>query len=405
MSENREGQAPADATMAGCTGQVWQQGGTPVESTGTACPAFPQQQAAQPAQAPAVLGQGATLDPVLIAAHSAPQPPAISRSWDNIPEILRCRQQWCFSPPGTKAPHDAKTGKAASVTNSATWSTFDDACNAAHYTGGQIGFVMQTSDGFFCIDLDDKEDNPATEAEWQRFNHIIETFETWTELSVSGRGRHLWGLGTLRGSEGIRRDHVEIYCGLRYMLMTGNELPGYGLPMVERQDLLNLLFDEIRKGGDPIDHSGPAPDVQQTKTDDQLWQSIQGAANAAKFNRLFSGGWQGYESQSEADLALVQHVLFYGATNEQAVSIWNASVLSPAKRPREKRKSKPAYYINRTLSSARGIRAQEVQASLTAFAPALENLAREQAEKEAKANAMNAAIAQSQASLIIKSGA
>ncbi len=56
-----------------------------------------------------------------------------NNQFENIPAELRERDQWVTWKliNGTKVPFNARTGKAASSTDPATWATFDEACMAA----------------------------------------------------------------------------------------------------------------------------------------------------------------------------------------------------------------------------------------------------------------------------------
>lgn len=114
---------------------------------------------------------------------------------NNIPNELKLLNQWVvadmtLNEKGSpkKAPLNPRTGQLADVTNPATWGSYDEAIA----TGSQhIGFVISKDDPYTFIDLDDKPDNPASEAEKERFGQIVKVFNSYTELSTSGRGVHI----------------------------------------------------------------------------------------------------------------------------------------------------------------------------------------------------------------------
>ena len=57
--------------------------------------------------------------------------------FDNVPEEMKQFPQWCIwryedrqGDKPTKVPYSARTGRLASVSDSATWATFEEAKNA-----------------------------------------------------------------------------------------------------------------------------------------------------------------------------------------------------------------------------------------------------------------------------------
>lgn len=110
------------------------------------------------------------------------------------------------------------TGRAASSTDPATWSPYGVARKST--VGVGLGFVL--GDGIGCIDLDhvlDGTGNLASEAAAL----IAQWPATYTEVSPSGDGLHLWFLmgeapGTVRKVDGVS---VETYSTGRYITVTG----------------------------------------------------------------------------------------------------------------------------------------------------------------------------------------
>ncbi|MDE2317292.1 MAG: hypothetical protein KGK06_12870, partial [Xanthomonadaceae bacterium] len=68
------------------------------------------------------------------------------------------------------------------------------------------------------MDLDVKDETPPEVL--ARFQKIIETFDSYTERSTSGRGYHIWLKGDI--GAGRRRDGVEVYSQERFIVCTGN---------------------------------------------------------------------------------------------------------------------------------------------------------------------------------------
>ena len=88
-------------------------------------------------------------------------------------------------------------GKPASVVDAATWSTFEDASNAAKTNGWGIGFVLTSADPFVVIDLD-KSNAPDNEALHKRL--LDEFSQTYSEISPSGIGFHIFCIGKWKTS-------------------------------------------------------------------------------------------------------------------------------------------------------------------------------------------------------------
>lgn len=213
-------------------------------------------------------------------------------NWSRIPAELRERPQWCVAGPD-KRPLMAN-GRGASVSEPGTWADFETACRSAAANGCAIGFMLTADDPFACIDMDVKE-GTAREAQ-ERFQAIIEQFDSYTEKSRSGRGFHVWVKGKI--GDGRRRDGVEVYSQARFMICTGNVVRDQ--PIAERQALLTNMVTQM---------APEAPTVTELWGEDHAdWTAASRAAeDTDELGRLFAGDWQGrYPSQSEADLALVK---------------------------------------------------------------------------------------------------
>lgn len=115
----------------------------------------------------------------------------------------------------TKVPITV-AGRAASSTNSATWSTFNAA--AASDAGRGLGFVL--GDGIGCIDLDHCIADGVV-ADWAQ-EVLAANPCTFVEVSQSGTGLHVFGFLEEGPGRKIRdgRD-IEIYSVGRYIALTG----------------------------------------------------------------------------------------------------------------------------------------------------------------------------------------
>jgi primase-polymerase (primpol)-like protein len=130
---------------------------------------------------------------------------------NRLPVELTSRDRWVRRN-AQKVPLTIE-GSAASSTKPKTWTSYKKA--AASNIGVGLGFVL--GDGIGCIDLDHCFIN-GTLTEWGT-EILARIGNTFTEISPSGDGLHLWGL--LEEAPGIRRKGVEIYSVGRYITITG----------------------------------------------------------------------------------------------------------------------------------------------------------------------------------------
>jgi primase-polymerase (primpol)-like protein len=309
-----------------------------------------------------------------LAAPAAPQ----AGTRDNIPEELRSRAQWLLAAPhsngGLKIPTTVSRQNGSlrpgSVTDRGTWLPFEAAYQAALNHGYGIGYVIAADDPFCCIDLDVKnQSNEPDSSKWtntdtlQRHQKIVEKFNSYTEFSQSGQGIHVWVYGAI--GRGARRDSTEVYSQERFIVCTGNVL--HRLPIAERQEYLNLLVEDMRRGKD---QQIALEELEEELSDDEIFLRLSGAANSNKFDALRSctgdskqgaadGSYRalGYQSQSEADLALMSMLSFHSKSNEQCRRLFRMTGLG--KRDKAARNN---VYLNRTLSVIRGRQSRELAA-------------------------------------------
>lgn len=231
-------------------------------------------------------------------------------------------------------------------------------------TGLDVGFVLHEDDPFSCIDLDvkDAETHPGKPELWtsaddfQRFVSIINTFSSYTERSRSGKGIHVWVRGNI--GRGFRRDGVEVYSQERYMICTGDVY--VERPVEERGDLLRNMVARMR----PV-KAGKFELVEHPPMYDDwyVFEVAATASNADKFWRLWRGEWvdMGFESQSQADMALMSMFTFYSDSDSQCRALFRASALG-----RREKALKDDRYLDFTLRAIRERQAREQSAELSA---------------------------------------
>lgn len=258
--------------------------------------------------------------------------------YENIPMELRQLHQWvCWryelvKGRQTKVPYSTDGLHKVSVHNPGTWGTFDQAVRgAASPTMNGIGMVLTESDPYTGIDIDDKQENPASEAERKAHIKILDSFQSYTERSVGPRwydehgnergGYHIIIRGRIAG--GRDRGHVGVYSTERYLTFNGDVVRN--APIADYQHFLDLLVAEMPEDGRGIE----LEDIGGYLTDRELHEMAVGAANGAKYDELCRGDWQamGYPSQSEADFALMSIIAYYTRDNDQCRRLFRYSGL------------------------------------------------------------------------------
>lgn len=161
--------------------------------------------------------------------------------YDNIPEELKCLNQWVCANDCSKVPMQATRPYPASSTNPATWSSFEeavDAVKAGYYD--YIGFVFNDN-GIVGIDIDDGFDEDGILSDLA--HDIISKCQSYTERSKSGRGYHIFVRGDIPFKGKNNLAGVEIYKTARFFIMTGDSTMPY-LHIRENQPALDHIVDK-----------------------------------------------------------------------------------------------------------------------------------------------------------------
>lgn len=250
----------------------------------------------------------------------------------------------------TKVPYNPRTGFKASTIDPSTWTDYATAVAAASNGSGYsgIGFVLTKNDPYFVVDIDPAKGNPAI---IEKQIKVVEAFDTYSEVSPSGEGLHLWGKGAV--FNGRDRGKIAIYSSERYITMTG--IVYKDKPIAERNQLANMLWEELgdNNGGNNIDLK--VVSQPEKYTDEIIFNAASQAENGPKFLDLWNGYWQKWYPQdsardkmscNEADFALVNILGFYSRNVTQIRRMFLQSALGQ----REKAKRK-AYVDNMIMRS------------------------------------------------------
>ncbi|GEM01933.1 protein of unknown function [Halolactibacillus halophilus] len=240
----------------------------------------------------------------------------------------------------TKVPYQIN-GKKANATNLKTWTSYDKALNNFELgkTNG-IGFVLTDNDPFTCIDLDNCIQDGVITSEVKA---LVDTIDSYTEYSQSGNGLHIWVKGKKPGTRSKNsKKGIEIYDNKRFIIMTGNHVEGTPLEIIDRQDILDYIYDsyfgttsENVKPGPKMDSSDNSKLSSPKLSDQDVINIASKAKNGDHFKALYSGEYSAYGSQSEADIALCNIIAFYTQDMEQIDRIFSSSGLYREKWDRE----------------------------------------------------------------------
>ena len=139
------------------------------------------------------------------------------------PQTLGSR--WCITD-HTKVPRDS--GWRAIKTNEPlSWMTYEDAAAAQNGRPDvHLGVLMDPASRVVCIDLDDcLDDSGQIKDQW--VDELLKMANSYTEISLNGRGLHLFVEGHIADCPG--GGSPEIYDGssARFIAVTGNVFHGY----------------------------------------------------------------------------------------------------------------------------------------------------------------------------------
>ena len=135
-----------------------------------------------------------------------------------------------------------KNGRLAQVTNPNHWHIYSD-----FQKKDKKGFVLTQSDPYTVIDLDNPEKKKSRTLKQvkkirRQQAEIIKAFNSYTEVSNSGKGYHIIIKGKIE--KNFKRDWIEAYSSKHYFLLTGNTLENL-TNIHKRQELLNKLYKEF----------------------------------------------------------------------------------------------------------------------------------------------------------------
>lgn len=253
----------------------------------------------------------------------------------------------------TKVPYSI-TGKRASSTDEATWTIYEKAKAASEFFSG-IGVVFTPAQTLLGIDIDHvlSPKGVLEHADKGAIAKLIQDARTYTEISPSGTGLHLYlALSGPLALDANRHAPFEAYTDGRYFTFTENSYHKKAKPIrtVTKEEALRLLaIIGYPWGKDTALAEGVIIGTETNFPDDELIDRLLSSKNGDKVDRLYSGDISDYDGDaSRADMALLAHLAFWSGRNAaQMERLWLASPL--AKREKTQKRQD---YRTRSIASA-----------------------------------------------------
>lgn len=257
----------------------------------------------------------------------------------NIPQELKNNASFCVwklekrRGKPTKVPYNPRTGQLAKTNDPSTFADFGTAMKA-YAMGGWDGIGYRVSEGIGAIDIDHciREDGSLNDVAASILAFLPDAY---FEKSPSGTGLR----GFFRLSPDFAYDKTIYYInnrqhGLevylpgttnRFVTVTGDE---FRTGTVTRNDeALQNLLDTFMKRKMQVSNRTVEP--CSYLTDEQVIEHASRSESGDKFKALMDGRWEeGYDSQSDADMALVSILAFWcGNVEEQIDRLFRTSGL------------------------------------------------------------------------------
>lgn len=257
----------------------------------------------------------------------------------NIPDVLKQTASFCVwkmekrSGRPTKVPYNPRTGAMAKTNDPSTFADFNTAMKS-YAIGGWDGIGYRVSEGIGAIDIDHciREDGSLNDVAAS----ILGIFpDAYFERSPSGTG--LRGFFKLSPDFAYdktvyyinnRKHGLEVYLpGVtnRFVTVTGDMFRNGAV--TRNDDALRTLLDTFMKRSARV--SSKTVEPVSYLDDDGVIAHASASESGDKFKALYEGRWEeGYDSQSDADMALVSILAFWcGNVEEQIDRIFRTSGL------------------------------------------------------------------------------
>jgi len=229
----------------------------------------------------------------------------------NIPQWVNWKIAEDENRPGKykKIPINPRTNGQAQSNNHSTWSDYQTAVQNSK----NIGFMFGS--GYFGVDIDGIEDEIHEFKDGDTDNVVYEFvygLKSYAELSISGKGIHIICKGELPQT-GRRKGNIEMYSNGRFFIMTGISISEFDKINECTQSILPLHEKYI--GSPKMTEKNKIIPLNMSERD--VINLAMQSKNGDAFKHLWEGKWEGfYSSQSDADLALCNHLAFWTQCND-----------------------------------------------------------------------------------------
>lgn len=280
----------------------------------------------------------------------------MNKHYNNIPQILKNQQQWVVwgivgEPP--KAPFNPerllklKTEPAKSGV-SGTWGNFEEAARCVRQGLAQgIGYEFN-GQGVYGVDLDHviSESGIIT----PQAQEIVEGLASYTEVSPSGRGLHIFV--TADDANIIRHrkqgGFVEIYTNARYFTMTGNVYGKY-YRIAHRPAELQKIHDQYLLPETAIENTSAYSVESPLYAPDYLRRGLEK-------DPIFRACWNGERrcgDESASDQALMNKLAYWCNANPgKMMAVFLQSPYFSQKGDAHQKKCRRADYLPNTAKTA-----------------------------------------------------
>ena len=271
-----------------------------------------------------------------------------------------------------KIPVNPTTGSNAKADTPTTWGTFDEAISWAIKDAqskgvqvgqaGGVGFEFGEPSGIMGIDLDAVILKDGTLKSFAA--DIVETLNSYTEFSPSGRGLHilckidvpLSAIGSNRRNDDIG---LEMYDTGRFFTVTG-QIYGEPRAIINASEEIKIIYDkyllkETNKNlNTPPSRSPTKVFLNQANTDFEILEKMFSSRHGREIRELYEGNISAYgDDWSRADLALCSHLAYWTGGDERLIdTIFRQSkLMRPKWDERHGEQTYGAMTINKALQS------------------------------------------------------
>jgi putative DNA primase/helicase len=224
----------------------------------------------------------------------------------NVPIELSELDQWVVHV--NKVPHCARTRGKAQANNPATWASFEFACHVFEKGFGDgLSFAFSEHDPYCGVDFDKCVADGKADCHKKT---IICGLNSYSELSTSGSGIHVFVKATLESGRKSTKHGIEVYDRSRFFAMTGRRL-AVSHKIEERQEKIDELIEKYFPK--PVEIQA-APTQALNLSEQQIIEKM--TAHNWKARKLWDGDLSAYGGdRSSADFALANHLAFWTGNN------------------------------------------------------------------------------------------